>query len=117
MKVIKETIGNVNILIQTMDNDLEVINETQEGPAIIDTSIEDKLQEIYTKAKLVIRNMAEGIGSELVKIAPLPRPKQVELEFTMGISAQAGIWILSSGGEHTLAVKMIWELAGDESTN
>ncbi len=115
MKVIRETIGNTTILIQAMDDDLEIVEETQGGRATTLTGIEEEVQTTYAKVKSAIKDIAEDIGAELRNIRAPARPKQVEMEFNVGISAQAGpIWILSGKGEYTLKVKMTWELEADE---
>jgi len=110
MRVVRETIGNTTIFIQALDEDLAIVNERQTGPAIINTGIEDTLKEVYSKAKTIIKDIAEDIGTELKNLPITARPKQVEMEFNMSLSAQAGIWILTGGEEHTFMIKLIWEL-------
>lgn len=111
MKTIRETIGNASILIQMIeDYELEVVNETQEGPNIIDTGVEEEVKEAYSKAKAIIKGFAEDIGTELETVRTNARPKQMEIEFNMGLSAQAGVWILGVKNDYVLKVKMTWEL-------
>lgn len=114
MKAVKETIGNVTILIQMVDEDLEIVGESQSGYATRPTGIADEIKDAYAKAKLVIRNIAEDIGAELKSLHANARPKEVEMEFNMGLSAQAGVWILSGTGDYALKVKMTWELGANE---
>ena len=115
MKTVKETIGNTSVLIQTMDEELEVINADQEGPDIVDTGIEEEMKEAYAKAKSVIKGLAEDMGNELGNIQRDARPKQMEIEFNLGLSAQAGVWILGAKTDYALKVKMTWEIGEKET--
>ena len=118
MQAIRETVGNATILIQTMDDDLRIIGETQDIRSTDLTGIEDQMKVAYTRVKSFIKEIAEDIGTELKDIRTSARPKQVEMEFNMGISAQAGpIWILSGKGEYGLKVKMVWELGIDDQSD
>ncbi len=109
MKAVRETIGSISVLIQTMDEELEVIGVTQEGPDIVDTGIEDEIKEAYAKAKAVIKGIAEDIGAELHTLQAEARPKQMEIEFNMGFSAEAKAWIVGAKTDYALKVKMTWE--------
>ena len=109
MKAVRETIGNTSVLIQTMDEKLEVLGAPQEGPDIVDTGIEEKIKEAYARAKGVISGIAEDMGAELGNIRSDVRPKQMEIEFTMGLSAEAKAWVLGAKNDYALKVKMTWE--------
>jgi len=109
MKAVKETIGNTSVLIQTMDEKLEIIGATPKGPDIVDTGIAEDVKEAYAKAKMVIRGIAEDLGAELGNIRTDVRPKQMEIEFTMGLSAEAKAWILGVKNDYALKVTMTWE--------
>lgn len=114
MKVIKESIGNTTVLIQTIEEDLLVVGKSQGGRATQLTGITDNVKAAYSNTKSLIKSIAEDIGNELESIQGMARPKQVEMEFNIGISAQAGpVWILSSKGDYGLKVKMTWELVTD----
>ena len=114
MKVIKENIGGVSVLIETIDEELLVVGEKQGVRATQQTGLSDDVKAAYTKAKSIIKNIAEDIGKELESIQEMARPKQVEMEFNIGISAQAGpVWILTSKGDYGLKVKMTWDLSVD----
>jgi hypothetical protein len=109
MKAVKETVGKTSVLIQTMDEKLEVIGATQKGPDIVDTGIEEDVKEAYAKAKAVMRAIAEDLGAELGNIRTDVRPKQMEIEFNMGLSAEANAWIIGVKNDCALKVKMTWE--------
>ena len=109
MKAVKETIGNISVLIETMEEIPEIVGRTDEGPDIVDTGIEEELKEAYAKAKGVIKGIAEDIGTGLNAIQAEARPKHMEIEFTMGLSAEANAWIIGAKTEYVLKVKMTWE--------
>jgi hypothetical protein len=118
MQVFSETIGDTTIFIQAIEEDaddkVEIIGETWGGRATQLTGISDEVRESYVKIRSAIKNIAEDIGSELKGVQAAARPKQVEVEFNVGISAEVGpIFIMSSKGEYGLKVKMTWELGPD----
>ena len=115
MKVIEEKIGNATILVQALDEELEIIGKKQEGRSTHVTGVNDKLQEAYKEIKVAIRSIAQDIGQELSEIKETTCPKQVEMEFNMGISLKAGpIWLLSGSGNYGLKIKMIWSLHAEK---
>ena len=111
MKAVKETIGNTSVLIQTMEETPEIVGEAGEGPDIVDTGIGEELKEVYAKAKAVIKGIAEDIGTGFNTLQAEARPKQMEIEFTMGLSAEAKTWIIGAKTDYALKVKMTWEPA------
>lgn len=114
MKAVKETIGNTSVLIQTMDESPEIVGGADEGPDIVDTGIEEELKEAYAKAKAVIKGIAEDIGRGLNTLQAEARPKQMEIEFNMGLSAEAKAWIIGARTDYALKVKMTWEPGAKE---
>lgn len=117
MKAIKETIGNTTIIIQTLEDDLEIIGGDHIGRDTQLTSTEDQLKDAYGKVKAMINVIAEDMGTQLRDIQSRVGPKEVEVEFNIGISAQAGpIWILGGKGEAGLKVTMTWELKKNEKS-
>ncbi len=110
MKTVQETIGNTSILIQMFDDDVDVIGAGEKGPDIVETGIEETLKDSYTKAKAVIRGIAEDMTTELGNIRTNAHPKQIEIEFTIGLSAQLGIWVLGAKNDYALKVKMSWDI-------
>ena len=109
MKAVKETIGNTSVLIQTMEETPEIVVGAEKGPDIVDTEIGEELKEVYAKAKAVIKGIAEDIGTGLNALQADARPKQMEIEFTMGLSAEAKAWIIGAKTDYALKVKMTWE--------
>lgn len=116
MKAIKDQVGNVVVLFQTIDDELDVVTTGKEPP-IIETSITDKVVSIYSEIKSTITSIANDIGSELDKIAEKSKPHLVEMEFNIGVSSEGKAGIeqiivlgISAKGEYAFRVKMIWEL-------
>jgi hypothetical protein len=109
MKVIRERIGDADVLIQALDDGgLEGLNFEDEGPALVNTGIEDDIQDAYEKAKTVIKNVATDFGSELDDIRKKTHVKQMELEFSLGFSAQAKAWVVGVKADSALKVKLTW---------
>ena len=116
MKAIKDKVGNVTVLIQTLDDELEVVGSESE-PKIIETSISEKVQSIYSEIKSTITNIADDIGAELNNLGKKTKPSQVEMEFNVGVSSEGKAGIdkivvlgVSAKGEYAFKVKMIWDL-------
>lgn len=111
MKVIEETIGSTPVLIQTMDDELEIVGGEQGGRATQLTGIEDKIKDAYVQTKSVIKEFAQDVGAELAEIRTTARPKEVQMEFNIGISAQYGAILVFGGkGETGMKVTMTWEV-------
>ncbi|WP_339138418.1 MAG: CU044_2847 family protein [Candidatus Electrothrix sp. GW3-4] len=102
MKVIRERIGETDVLIQAMDDRLEGLNVP------VDTGIEDDIQDAYAKAKTVIKNMAKDLGNDLNKFREESGVKQMEVEFSLGFSAQTKVWVIGVKADSVLKVKLIW---------
>jgi Trypsin-co-occurring domain 1 len=111
MQVVKDAVGETTVFIQTVDDDLEIINSTSDEPDIIDTSIEDRVQSAYVKARSLIKRIAEDIGEDLGAAHAMgsAQLKQVEVSFSLGFAAKADAWILGTSGQYTLNVKIVWE--------
>lgn len=108
MKLFQETIGDSTVMIQTMNCDVEVLNEIQNGPKIVDTGIEDEIKKSYQNLKTVIKDIAEDVGSELRRMQKNTCPKEIDIEFSLGLST-GGVWVIAKG-DCVLKVKMTWEL-------
>lgn len=112
MPAIRETIGKTEILIQTVD--VEVLGDQSGKYGTTTTSVSpEEIKDVYTRAKSVIKAIAEDVGTEMSKLGKdVKGPSTVDLEFHLGFSAKANAWFLSAGGEYALAVKMSWDLEG-----
>lgn len=116
MKVIRDNVGDVTVLIQTIEDDLEVVGQ-EKGPAIVETSISKKLTSVYSEIKSTITNIAQDVGTELTNIGDKVKPNQVEMEFNIGISSEGKAGLdkiivlgVSAKGEYAFRVKMMWDL-------
>jgi hypothetical protein len=105
MLVAKTSVGSQSILIQTIeDSDVEVAgsrDERQTEPTAIGVG------EAYQRAKAIIATIAADFASDL-KTA-VASGQKIELEFTLGLSASSGLWMITGKGEAVIKVKMIWE--------
>lgn len=86
-----------------LETDLDIVNEEMVGPQLVDTGIEKGIKQAYSAAKTVIKEIAADIGAELDTLPDKARPSKVEMEFNMGLSAGANIWILSSKGNYAFS--------------
>jgi hypothetical protein len=118
MKTVTDKIGDTMVLIQVMEEPVEIVGEAEQGRATELTGIDDRLKDAYSKVKTLITDIADDIGTELKTINSAARPKQIEMEMNIGISAQFGpVCLLSAKGDYAIKVKMIWELTSNASTN
>ena len=108
MKVIQERIGDSDVLIQAMDNELEVINAENDGPALVPTGIKEDIQDAYAKARDVIKNVAKDFSNDLNDFREESGVKQMEVEFSLGFSAQKNIWVVGAKVDSALKVKLTW---------
>lgn len=116
MKVLQEKIGNADVFIQTLDDDLIVVGSSQPGRATTETSIEDDVRAAYGKVRSVVRDIAADFGSELKNLGGQVSPSQVEMEFSLGLSAEGKIvWLVTGKGEFGLKVNITWNLAANEN--
>ena len=109
MKVIQETIGETTVFIQSFDEELEVIDTMGGGRATQVTGIKEGVRDAYKKLKSAITDIAKDISTDMRRIGAADRPKSLEIEFNVGISAQAGPVFLVGGGESSFKVTMNWD--------
>ena len=107
MKAIRETIGNTEVLIQSMnDDELEIVNES----GVIETGVGDELNGVYIKAKNVIKSIAEDMGQELESIRKKAHISQMEMEFSLGFSAETKTLLLfGAKTDSGLKIKLVWQ--------
>lgn len=109
MKVIQETVGDTTVLIQSLDEELEVIDISDGGRATQVTGVKEEVRDIYKKLKSAITDIAKDISTDMRRIGVEDRPKTLGIEFNVGISAQAGPVFLVGGGESSFKVTMSWD--------
>lgn len=107
MRVIQEEIGETTVLIQTIDDELQVVGD--EGRATRATGIDESVKKVYKKLKSAITGIAKDISTDMRRIGAEDRPKDLEIEFNVGISAEAGPVFLVGGGNTGFKVKMTWD--------
>lgn len=110
MKAVQETIGNTQVLIQAMDNRIEVLNSKDDGPALVNHGIKDDIKDVYRKAKAAIKDIAEDLGQEFDSIRETTHAQQMEIEFSMGFSAEAKAWVVfGAKADSGLKVTLTWQ--------
>ena len=62
MRAIRTNIGNAEVLIETMQENIEILNKTETGRATRTTSISEDMVKAYEGAKTVIKEIATDIG-------------------------------------------------------
>jgi hypothetical protein len=111
MKVIKEKIGDTQVIIQANDEKIEVIGgKRQTGDRTQPSGITEDLEDAYAKAKTLISTIAMDMGQHLKELGEQTRPKEVEVEFGLGFSAQAKVWMIGGEAEAAMKVTLKWEL-------
>lgn len=113
METVRTSIGDTEVLIAAIDENVEILGAPPGGRATRTTGITDDLRHAYEKAKTVIAEIASDIGKQMHDVAATSRPAELELEFDLGFSAQAGAWVITGKGECALKVTMTWKFAGD----
>jgi hypothetical protein len=116
MKVIKEQIGTAEVFIQTLDEKLDIVGTTGTGRATTVTSLEADVRAAYSKIRSVVRDISADFGAELKNIGGHVAPQEVEMEFSLGLSAEGKIiWLVSGKGEFGFKVNITWNLTGNEN--
>ena len=113
MKMIRERIGDTDVLIQTIEKEYINSGSTKgiipTGKETKETGIEENIQGAYSKAKSLIKNIAEDLGRELDSVRETAQVKQMEVEFSIGFSAEAKPWVVfTTKADSSLKVKLIW---------
>lgn len=109
MKTVKTIIGNTNVLIKALDDDLfsevDVINDGSLRNTT-KTGIKDDLKNSFEKAKTTIFEMVNSFENELEKRDK--RPSEFSLEFTLSLSTKSDIWIIGCESNTGLKVNLKW---------
>ena len=119
MEVIKDRIGNTEVYIQTFDDQVVVVGEAGAaagaGRATQPTSIEDDVRQGYLRVKSLIKELAEDFGTELLTVANDACPNSLEMELSLGLSAEGKVvWLVSGKGEFGMKVKLTWNLGDND---
>jgi len=103
MLAIKETFDSVQVLVLSFSDPIELIDETPESLETTGTkSSADTL-------RTVLRSIAEGFSKDISYLKEALGPNKLEIEFGLGFSESARMWVLGVKGEQKLSVKMTWE--------
>lgn len=113
MQAVRTSIGDTEVLIEAIDENVEVLGAPAGGRATRTTGITDDLRQAYAKAKTVIAEIADDISKEMQDVSAASRPAELALEFDLGFSVQAGAWVITGKGECALKVTMTWKFTSD----
>ena len=108
MKAIPDTIGKTQVLIQATD-DIKILS-LEKTKGFKNTGVKEDIQGAYNKAKELITYIAEDLGKDLDKIREKSQVKQMEVEFSIGFSAEAKPWVIfGAKADSGLKVKLTWK--------
>lgn len=107
MRVIQETIGDTTVFIQSIEDEVEIIGG--EGRATQETRIGEEVKKAYKKLKSTITGIAKDVSTDMRRIGAEDRPKNLEIEFNVGVSAEVGPVFLAGGGNTGIKIKMTWD--------
>jgi len=111
MKAVEVRIGKGDVLFGVIDEELDVFGRGgEELPVVPTANIPQKLANAYDEVKNVISSIATDMGERLKAIEDAMRPKQAEMEFSVGLTAEAKAVVFSGKGEGAFKVKLTWEL-------
>jgi hypothetical protein len=115
MQVVKSKIGNAEVLIQSVDEDIDILGETVS--ADVDRSVSQSkavgasrhvsIADAFDQAKGVIFSVAEQCGQEYNSL-PV-KPSEFSLEFSLKFAGKGNAWVFSFEGESVLKVSMAWK--------
>jgi hypothetical protein len=106
MLVARTSIGKQPVLIETVQEGIEIVGQGS-GRQTQPTAIEDTLGDAYNRVKEVITTIAADFDKNLKEF--IASGQKVELEFSLGLSASTGLWVISGKGEAALKAKIVWE--------
>lgn len=114
MEIIQDTIGDVQIMIQTIDrNQTELIfQEKDDDFNTIPTSVSTKLEDVYSRGKTLIRKVTEDMSDEFEELSKSSNtflPSEFKITFELGFSKKANAWIFSTGGDCTFSIELTWK--------
>jgi len=107
MRVIQDIIGDTTVLIQIIDEELEIVG--QPGRATQPTGLDEEVKKVYKSLKSTITGIAKDISTDMRRIGTEDRPEALEIEFNVGVSAEAGPVFLVGKGNAGFKVKMTWD--------
>ncbi len=81
MRVARTTIGDADVLIETVSDELDVVGGGAKRQTQL-TGIDDTLKDAYDRARHVIKMIAQDVASDLKDV--LATSKGIQLEFSRG---------------------------------
>lgn len=91
----------------------EVMRGWPPSPAAAIANVTEQSAKAINSAMNTIRGMAQRV-SETVKSLPVAeRPTQIEVEFGLTLSAEAGAMVAQAGAEASFNVRLTWERSAE----
>ena len=109
MKAVRTRIHETEVLIEATDEKIEILGEIGSGRATKPTGVTDELLGAYESAKTLIGDIASDMGKRIRELADDTRPSKTALEFSLGFSAEAGVWVVTGKANVGMKVTMTWE--------
>ncbi len=76
--------------------------------------IEEKSRVALDKAMGAIKSMARRVAETSSSLKAHEKPSQIEVEFALKLTSEAGVYIAKAGTEASFNVKLVWEGGKDE---
>ena len=110
MQAITTMAGDMEVLLEVVDDHIEIEGDGRTGRQTRTTGIEDRVLDAMAMAKKVVKNIASEFGEGLLDLDLAIRPKLLEMEFNMGFSLEAGKWLVCGKSDFGIKVKLSWGL-------
>jgi hypothetical protein len=78
------------------------------------TDIEAKSRTALDNAMSAIKGMARRVAETSSSLKAHEKPSQIEVEFALKLTSEAGVYVAKAGTEASFNVKLIWEGQKDE---
>ncbi len=106
MGVVRTNIGNVEVLIETVETEMQ-----EAFPGMTDTAdrntVSDKIYDAFESAKDVIQGIVREFSG--INALGVNSPDETKISFSMSLAAEGNLWLIKSGSNMTLNVEMTWK--------
>jgi hypothetical protein len=108
-QLIEIEIGGESLYIHSDSGDqpVEILGYTGE-PRVAHTGARQGLERAYTKAKSSILALAADLDEDVRNIPNGQGPGRIDVEFSLGFSAQAQGWVIGAKTDSALKIKFTW---------
>lgn len=103
-------VADVDVSTGTVDQVTRSGTRRRAAPA----DIEDKSRIALDRAMGAIKGMARRVAATSSSLKAHEKPSQIEVEFALKLTSEAGVYVAKAGTEASFNVKMIWEQKSNE---